>query len=285
MTFEDSLKNIQAHSIAMYSTWVYHKSSRVLFDAGEGLCVSMRNFIFGVDKVFISHGHYDHIGGLAGMIYTRAAARGDKEKPLTIYYPKGTEQIENLRDFVSKSIHHIKYDLKWVPIQEGEVISVGKKLHVESFKVKHTSGLCLGYKMVETRKRLKPELEGKPGQEIAQIAKTQGADAVNETYGKIVFAYCGDSAPVRASSVAGADVVIHEATFLDEADRSRKTHSSAREAMEAADYAGVESLILIHISSRYPAREVEDIIRKTAKDAGWNKPLAVLVGSRMIQIM
>jgi len=283
--FRDFVRSeLRGHSLAMYSTWLYHEPTRILFDCGEGVSVSMRNYVFGVDKVFLTHGHYDHIGGLAGVVYSRAAARGDKEKPLTVYYPKGCRQVESLRQFVSGSIRHIKYDLKWVELEPGDSVEAGKNLKVVAFKVEHSSGLCLGYKLVERRHRLKRELQGRSPEDIRTIVQAKGRDAVREWYDKIVLAYCGDSAPVRASSVAGAEVLVHEATFLDENDREGRTHSSVREAIETADYAGAESLILFHISGRYDRRDVEKRIRDAAQAAGWKKPLAVLVVYKLVEI-
>ena len=76
---EQLAENISGYSKAKYSTWLFYKPDRLLFDAGEGVSTSLGNYIYGVEQIFISHGHFDHIGGIPGILRSRLSSRGDKE--------------------------------------------------------------------------------------------------------------------------------------------------------------------------------------------------------------
>ncbi len=70
---------ILSYSKALYSSWLYYSPDRLLFDAGESVSSIMGNKSFAIERVFLSHGHTDHIAGLVGLINIRNSAMGDKK--------------------------------------------------------------------------------------------------------------------------------------------------------------------------------------------------------------
>ena len=46
---EQLVENISGYSKAKYSTWLFYRPDRLLFDAGEGVSTSLGNFVYGVE--------------------------------------------------------------------------------------------------------------------------------------------------------------------------------------------------------------------------------------------
>ena len=87
------------------------------------------------------------------------------------------------------------------------------------------------------------------------------ADAVvGEARPGRTLVFSGDTRPCKGlfQACVGADVLVHEATFLEEeADRAAETgHTTALQAGRLAREAGVRLLALTHISTRHPGREI-----------------------------
>jgi ribonuclease Z len=62
---------IKAYSKGLYSNWYFYAPDRVLFDCGEGAALNLRAGIFAIEKIFLSHGHIDHIAGLPLLVSLR----------------------------------------------------------------------------------------------------------------------------------------------------------------------------------------------------------------------
>ncbi|MFT5994133.1 MAG: ribonuclease Z, partial [Bradymonadia bacterium] len=81
---------------------------------------------------------------------------------------------------------------------------------------------------------------------------------LGETRSGRSFAYISDTRPSPSvvDFVQGVDVLVHEATYLHEfADQARdRGHSTAREAAQVAERAGVGRLILTHISPKHHSK-------------------------------
>ena len=79
--------------------------------------------------------------------------------------------------------------------------------------------------------------------------------------------YAADTRPCRAVAEASreADVLIHDGMFSNEEEKEAKErgHSTVTQVARLAKEAGVNKLILIHISARYPD---DKILLKEARE-------------------
>ncbi len=260
------IKSINGFSRAKYSTWFYYKPDHILFDAGEGVSTSMRNMLYGINSIFLSHNHGDHIGGISGILRSRASSMGDITKPLSIYYPAHDRSIERLRDYLGETMGNLPFALHWKPLQPGNSVPLAANRRIEAFASKHIERiLTLGYKVIEERTRLKLEYRQLPQQQLVQVIREKGKEEVSESYDKILLVYTGDTMPLDTHHIQGAEVVIYDATFVDPSDREDNTHATVDEACQSAKDAGVSSLALFHFSGRYRRQQIKDKILENIK--------------------
>lgn len=233
-----------------------------------------------LEKIFVTHLHGDHIFGLPGLISSRAYQGGDT--PLQIYGPHGLKIfIENAMK-ISQS--HISYELEIIE-HDGGTIFEDDRFYVESALLDHRID-SYGYRIVEKDQPGKlnmvylDSLGIKPGPQYGQLKRGQSITASDGTIvfpsevlgapkkGRIVTVL-GDTRPCTGVSklAKGADVLVHESTFLHELASTAHTyyHSTAKQAAEAARDAGVQMLYLTHFSSRYKSEEQLETLAFEAK--------------------
>lgn len=254
-------------SRGMYSNWLWHRPLQFIVDAGEGLQLALGTRIFAPTHLFITHGHSDHLLGLPGFVAARRFSKGATDKPLTILYPQGSRNVETIRAMLERLWPREQFPLTWVPVVPGFEQAYDRTRVVHVFDTQHVaSEPSVGYRILELRRRLKPEYAGLPQAELEALARAGQRDRMMEPYRHVLFAHTGDSMPVDPALVARADVLVHDATFLDADDRRDPIHATAAEALAVARQAGVKRLVLQHLSVRYDRgtaiRRLRQLVRR-----------------------
>jgi ribonuclease Z len=250
---------------------------RVLIDCGEGTQRQLLRSVGlpDVEHIFLTHYHADHFLGLPGMLKT-FAMRG-REMPLTVYGPPGlTSLMRDLRRVYGR----LTYDVHLRELHPSDAVEMGG-WRIGAYAAVHRLE-ALGYALVEDDRpgRFDPALAERlgvaPGPEFGRLqrgeavesdgARVEPRDVMGEPRPGRTVVFTGDTEPCEATvAVAqGADLLVHDGTFADEeAERARKTgHSTARQAAEVAERAGVSLLALTHLSSRYFAPTIEKEARE-----------------------
>jgi ribonuclease Z len=259
------------------SAVVLHNEHRFMIDCGEGTQRQLLQSGLGfkrLDKVLLTHGHLDHILGLAGLLST--LMRWETLEEFEIY--GGRAALDRVEDLIYKIVlrdARAVMKLHFNDVKPGKILG-DKSFELSAFPVTHRGSGNFGYLFREKSHRPfladKAEALGVPfGPERKLLVAGQPVELAggrviypDEVLGDFIegaaLAVVGDAARVDnlVEAVRGVDALVIEATYCAVETELAKAygHLTAEQSAQLARDAGVKQLILTHVSRRYPARDV-----------------------------
>jgi ribonuclease Z len=249
---------------------VRHGRESFLVDCGEGTQRQIIRYGTGFDlaAIFFTHFHADHYIGAIGFLRTLSML--GREAPLDLYGPKPARKL--LENILFVGTDPLNFDVRLHEVVPGEPVRRDGATWTP-FPVVHRIA-AVGWQLCEDERpgRFHPDRARAAGVPEGPLwGELQRGRAVTLAGGRVVPAaevvdarrrgrtvvFSGDTRPCEATVEAarGADLLVHECTFGD-AEQARAvetTHSTAREAGRVARQAGVQRLVLTHLSTRYDA--------------------------------
>ena len=256
---------------------VQHDEYRFLVDCGEGTQRQILQSGIGfkrLNHILITHGHLDHILGLAGLLST--FSRWESIDNLEIY--GGASALDRIHDLIYGVVLRgsaAPMPVSLIPVSRGPFFDA-PDFTVSAIPVQHRGPDCLGYLFEEKSRRPflaeKADALGIPsgplrgrlvnGQTVQlSDGRTITPEMVmGEMRSGLRLAAMGDLGETDSlvELLQGVDCLVIESTYLqEEAEMAKQfSHLTARQAAELAVKIGASQLILTHLSRRYRDRDV-----------------------------
>ena len=205
------------------------------------------------------------------MLFRSAAANGE---PLCVVHPEGSGSFLAMNRFLSHFDQATTGQVRWMPMRPGDRVGMESRRFLRAYATQHIPSAepgrprSLGYQIVRTVDRVRPEMRGLSQPELDALRETGGREAITQAEEEIILTVSGDTQVLPADTVRGTRFLLHECTFLDgdhdrcnEARERGHDHACLSDVLTMASEANIEHLALYHISKRYTDDEIVRSVR------------------------
>jgi ribonuclease BN (tRNA processing enzyme) len=230
--------------------WVETARGSLLLDASAPVIHRMaeeRLDWVGLDGIWISHFHLDHVGGLAPLLFgtKHAPQTRGRRKPLTIFGPRGLVKLFDAFDGANDyQLRKQPFPLLFREVSPLERFEILPGVRAEALSTPHTE------------ESLALKVEDETGATLVYTSDTGYTEAL-------------------ASFASGADLFLMECSFPR--DKPVETHLELKDAMRLAELSGARRVLLGHL---YPEWDEIDL-RAEAKTLWPGETLEATDGLRL----
>ena len=211
--------------------------------------------------VMVSHGHVDHLGGIAYWASQRQLQSMGSARLLA---PGAI--VPGIEDLLATHAHlegGQPYEVEVYSVESGKRFSLRQDFDLDFFPTDHWVP-TLGSRLIWRRHRLLPKYATLPGEEIAR--RRGRGETVTEEVETNILSYCADCGPrvlEHQSLTLASEVLLIECSFYRPGDKERAVrygHMHLEDVLEAIDRLSCRHLVVLHASRRHRLREVEKVL-------------------------
>lgn len=253
--------HVIGYSVAGEESVVQIPELDVCFDIGRAPYFALTSNV-----ICLSHGHMDHLAGLA---YYLSQRHFQGMKPGTILLPAELEKAVDCMLRCWREVERQGTPYTLVPMVAGQDWPMRKDFLIRPLETHHGGG-SLGYSLISVREKLKSEYMGRPGQELAELRRS--GVVIQYKVEVPLVTYLGDTTfgqVFEHPDVINAEVLLTECTFFDPSHKQRAKigkHLHVDHLIDVLPKLKNQHIVITHVSRRISIRRAKNLLRKRIGD-------------------